>query len=154
MKKIILFLVAIIFLSTQFAFSNDYIIPVRNKKKHESKKQRVILTPIPTLYDKIPMTDKRYSTFDLAFRIMEKRKVNIIVETGTDRSGVGGCVGDGCSTLMFGEWAKLHNAQVFSVDIDPNAIAAAEKAVRSINPSVAFYCMDSISFLEQFDQVI
>lgn len=100
------------------------------------------------------MMDVRYATFDLAFQFMEQRNAKILVETGTARFGARGCNVDGCSTLKLGKWAKLHDAQVFSVDNNPQAIAESENALRSVNPSVAFYCMDSIAFLEHFDQVI
>ena len=75
------------------------------------------------LEDFIHPEDKRYKTFRSTLELMEKRKVKTIVETGTARNGVKNCIGDGCSTPIFCEWASEHGAYVYSVDIDPLAIA-------------------------------
>jgi SAM-dependent methyltransferase len=108
----------------------------------------------PSIYNKIHLNNHRYSTFELAFWLLDKRQAKVIVETGTSRDGDKNCCGDGCSTLLFAEWAKNNKAKVFSVDICPQSIAGAKKAVEPINPEVAFFTMDSITFLEQFDQTI
>lgn len=106
------------------------------------------------LADRICSDDKRFSTFQTCFKLLEERNAKILVETGTARNGVKNCAGDGCSTVLFADWAKDHNATLFSVDIDPNAIAESSEAVEHINNMVQFITHDSIAFLRSFGQPI
>ncbi len=106
------------------------------------------------LADRIHCDDKRYATFQECFKLMEARNVKVIVETGTSRYGLKNCAGDGCSTVLFADWARDHNATLVSVDIDPEAIAESSEAVNSINNNVQFVTQDSISFLSNFGQPI
>jgi predicted O-methyltransferase YrrM len=85
---------------------------------------------------------------------MEERNVKILVETGTARYGLKNCSGDGCSTALFADWAKDHDATLFSVDIDPEAISESSEAIESINNKVQFFTQDSITFLKNFGQSI
>ncbi len=98
--------------------------------------------------------DKRESTFRLCFELLEQRGAKTLVETGTARNGVKNCRGDGCSTILFADWAKHHNAALFSVDISPEAIKHSRKAVKPVNRHVHFAIQDSISFLRDFDRRI
>lgn len=59
-----------------------------------------------SLTNRIHVLDKRYSTFRLALDLMAQRHVKTIVETGTARGGDTNCVGDGCSTPIWAQWAK------------------------------------------------
>lgn len=103
---------------------------------------------------RIDRTDKRAASFTLCFELLERRNAKILVETGTARNGATNCFGDGCSTLLFADWARDHSASLFSVDIDPHAISQSMAAVRSINPHVQFATQDSISFLKNFNDKI
>jgi hypothetical protein len=107
-----------------------------------------------SLFEKLPVSDRRHETFYLTFELMQQRQSKILVETGTARYGLSSCEGDGCSTLFFAEWARIHDAKVFSVDVDAQAIVTAEQIVKFINPNVSFYPMDSIVFFEKFDRSI
>ncbi len=106
------------------------------------------------LETRIPSTDKRYETFNRCFKLMEERNAKILVETGRARNGCQNCAGDGCSTVVFAGWAKDHAASLFSIDIDPVAVAESKKVVELINPSVQFFVQDSIAFLRGFNQKI
>lgn len=102
---------------------------------------------------RISPNDKRYPTFLLALQLMQERNVETIVETGTARNGVSACGGDGCSTSIFATWARKNKAALYSVDIDPKAIAKAKSVTRK-NPNVKFFIEDSVTFLSRFDKTI
>ncbi len=106
------------------------------------------------LAGRIDPQDKRAPSFKLCFELLEHRGAKTLVETGTARLGLTNCVGDGCSTPIFADWAKGHGAFLYSVDIDPNAIAESRAATLPINPQVQFTTQDSVAFLEAFDRQI
>jgi len=113
------------------------------------------------LESRIAKSDKRYSTFKYALSLLEERNAKVLVETGTARYGSKNCSGDGCSTLIFGNWAIAHGAKVFSVDIDRSAVGAAEIAVliafskeEYLKGTIKIVCQDSVSFLNDFDRKI
>jgi hypothetical protein len=109
-----------------------------------------------TLEDHIPPKCKpnRYVTFKRAFELMKERNVKTIVETGTSRYGAMNCIKDGCSTILFAEWASQNDAHIYSVDIDPQAIKFAKKSLGSLASYVDFHLEDSVSFLSGFNQKI
>lgn len=106
------------------------------------------------LNGRIPPTNQRYATFQLALDLMEQRQVKVIVETGTARNGAQNCIGDGCSTLIFADWAHRHHAYIYSVDINPTAIATAKKVTRFHANNIECVCSDSVAFLDNFNQPI
>lgn len=106
------------------------------------------------LSDRLCIGDKREASLRLCLELMGQRDARILIETGTSRLGATNCAGDGCSTVLFADWAKDHRASFISVDICPHAIANSQSAVYSINPDVQFVLSDSIAFLKKFDQKI
>ena len=104
------------------------------------------------LAKRIPKEDKRYPSFLYVLDLMTERQAKVIVETGTARNGQDNCLGDGCSTIILGEWAKDHDAVLYSVDIDPQAIANARQAVAVFNDKVNFIVSDSVALLKNFRQ--
>jgi len=70
------------------------------------------------LEHRIPENDKRYVSFSRVLRLIGEWGAKIIVETGTARNGEKNCFGDGCSTVIFGDFAERTGANVFSVDIN------------------------------------
>jgi hypothetical protein len=99
---------------------------------------------------KIPRENGRFHTFVKALELLKERGATIMVETGTARCGIANCQGDGCSTLIFTEWAKDHGAEFFSVDINPQFLA---NAARDLGDRLAFVQLlesDSVAFLENF----
>ena len=106
------------------------------------------------LANRIHQRDKRHSTFSACLSLLENRNAKILVETGTARNGTKNCTGDGCSTIIFADWAKANGATLFSVDINPAAIRESEKeSARSIR-KFNLLLKNSVEFLEEFEQPI
>lgn len=113
------------------------------------------------LQGKIHPRNPRYQTMKIALELLEKRKPRVLVETGTAREGDRGFgtetfIGDGGSTLIFAQWAKAHGSQLYTVDINQEAINKAKAALiaRDTDQNVHFACSDSVEFLENFNQKI
>ncbi|MBS0606240.1 MAG: hypothetical protein JSR57_04755 [Verrucomicrobia bacterium] len=106
------------------------------------------------LLRRIAQSDKRYPTFRYALDQLVKRNLKIIVETGTARNGERNCIGDGCSTVIWSNWAKAFDGYVYSVDIDPNAVHQSKEACHCDLSNAAFVCSDSVSFLQNFGKRI
>jgi hypothetical protein len=102
------------------------------------------------LLQRISQSDKRYPTFHYVLNQLLKRNLKIIVETGTARNGTKNCVGDGCSTVIWTNWAQAFNGFVYSVDIDPNALDQSKEACHCDLSHVEFICSDSVSYLQNF----
>ncbi|MBX3718270.1 MAG: class I SAM-dependent methyltransferase [Parachlamydiales bacterium] len=98
----------------------------------------------------IPQSDKRYPTFCFVLHQLLKRNLKTIVETGTARNGAGNCIGDGCSTVIWRNWAKEFDGYVYSIDIDPHALSQSRKACNCDLLNIEFICSDSVSFLQNF----
>lgn len=107
-----------------------------------------------SLEDKIPKSNTRYKTFRYALNLMQERHAQILVETGTSRMGRSNCIGDGCSTLIFAEWASQNDAFLYSVDICKECLLNAEKALGDLVDFVQFVHSDSVEFLKNFGQPI
>lgn len=106
------------------------------------------------LSSRISPQDKRHPTFRYALEQITKRNLKVIVETGTARNGACNCIGDGCSTVIWSNWARLFNCYVYSVDIDPEALRQSRLACGSFLSNVEFICSDSIAYLENFGKQI
>lgn len=106
--------------------------------------------PSCILSQRIMRDDKRYKSFLLILEMLKQRNAKVLVETGTARLGDRNCKGDGCSTMIFGDWAKQNDAVLYSVDIDPKAISAAITATRAFGEHVQPTCDDSVEYLEKF----
>lgn len=110
------------------------------------------------LYDRIPKKNPRYPTLFRAIKLLKMRNAKTIVETGTSRNGNQNFEGDGGSTIIFSEWALDHDAQFYSVDLDPenlwNAKEAVEQQIGQKNANIHFVCSDSLEFLKNFTQKI
>ena len=99
---------------------------------------------------------KRRDTLRASMQLLEAREARTLVETGTARLGLAKTKGDGASTIVFGLWAKQHGAHLHSVDVDPNAIAEARKAVadQGLSEMVTFATEDSVAFLSAFSKPV
>jgi hypothetical protein len=106
------------------------------------------------LENRIPQENIRYKTFLYALNLLEERKAKTLVETGTARNGCANCLGDGCSTIIFGNWAKENQAFLYSVDVASEALQNAQNGLGFSKPFVHFVQQDSISFLQNFNQPI
>ena len=103
---------------------------------------------------RIPEVSGRYETFLLALELMQKRKAKVIVETGTARYGSGNFIGDGGSTIIFGDWARKNNAVLYSIDIDEGALYNAYQNLGDSTKAVHLVHSDSVEFLRRFNQTI
>jgi hypothetical protein len=106
------------------------------------------------LEGKIPPSNGRFRTFEYALNLLCARKAAVLVETGTARYGMGNCIGDGCSTAIFGEWVKIHGGVFFSVDINKQYLENAAQALGDTKNYVNFVHSDSIAFLQNFGHPI
>lgn len=106
------------------------------------------------LEGRIDSSDKRYHTFKQCLELIEERGAKTLVETGTARNGIKNCYGDGCSTAIFARFAQDHEAELFSVDINPGAISCSRKCLQQLNLAAHFIQQDSVQFLKSFDRPI
>jgi predicted O-methyltransferase YrrM len=83
---------------------------------------------------------------------MFQRNVKIMVETGTARHGYPTCRSDGCSSIIFGHYAKITGAKLYSVDIDPLACVRAKAATKEFSDSIDIVTSDSLPYLRDFSQ--
>ncbi len=110
------------------------------------------LPPAHYLSERIPEENGRYKTFHSALKLMKKRNVQTIVETGTERwQDSNYCFdGDGGSTIIFANWAKDNGAKMFSVDIDPTHIKYAANNTKEYVDNLSLVLSDSVAFLQNF----
>ncbi len=111
-------------------------------------------SPNKILCGKIPKSNCRYHTFAFTLREIEQRGAKVLVETGTNRGGRSNCLGDGCSTWIFAEWASQHGAQLYSIDISAVNLRCSAEALGPEKEYVHFIESDSVAFLESFGQPI
>jgi predicted O-methyltransferase YrrM len=100
---------------------------------------------------------QRHPTFNHLFSLMGECHKPTIVETGTIRAfGDAGLIGDGHSTLKFADYCSKFGGKVYSVDIDPEAVALSSWMVSRKYPDVEVNVIhsDSVAFLESFDEPI
>ena len=126
---------------------NHPLQPLKQETNHRRAAKAI-------LKDKICCQDKRYPTFLKALELMNERKVRTLVETGTARSGVSGCEGDGCSTIVWDLWAALHQAHFYSVDSDAQALETASAGLQTQGSASTFVHADSVAFLHDFGRPI
>lgn len=122
--------------------------PQGNKKAKKIKGTEVFLK------NRISPSSSRHVTYQYVLNLMQQRNVKTIIETGTARGGGKNCDGDGCSTLIWGDWAVQQEAIVYSVDIDANALKESKNACQCCSNNIIFVESDSIAFLKNFDQAI
>lgn len=133
-----------------FLFSSSFYSCTKQSLNYSSSS----FTNSRYLTSRISTKDKRFTTFLLALNLMKKNGTKTLIETGTARLGCENCKGDGCSTIIFGHFAKDHQIAFYSVDISAEAIASSRNAVEPINPEARLVVGDSIAFLNNFDQPI
>src|SRR5215204_1605970 len=84
----------------------------------------------------------RYTTFKLALNVLLQQGGRHIVETGTLRSP-GSWAKNGCSTLIFGEFAARYDRHLWTCDINPTAIDTAARATEHFAANITYICSDS-----------
>ncbi len=102
------------------------------------------------LQGRMTSSNKRYSAFLEAFKLLEERGAMVLVETGTARAGAQNFEGDGGSTVLFSDWAKQHNAKLYSVDTSKTHLLQAKWASINSSQHLECICEDAVTFLESF----
>lgn len=92
----------------------------------------------------------RWTTMLAALTELEKKKPRqgVIVETGTTR--MQDDWGAGMATLVFGDFAKKHDYELFTVDINPAAIAVCREVTKQFEDVIAYETSDSLFWLQKF----
>ncbi len=98
----------------------------------------------------IQTNNSRYETMKEAMKFMANRSAYVIVETGTARDGIKHCESNGCSTVIFGEFANLTRKRLYSVDINCINCQRSREVVDKFKPAVQVTCNDSVQFLSNF----
>lgn len=145
-KFLVLFGIVLVCLTSSIFLG--YSIRQKNNPKKAAYRARTVLA------SRISEDDKRFNTFDYVLKLMYKRNVKTIVETGTARNGQCNCRGDGCSSPIWGQWAQKNKAVVYSVDIDPEAVQSSSLACASYLDHMVFATSDSVEFLRDFKKPI
>jgi len=95
---------------------------------------------------------KRRNTLRATLSLLDERGARTLVETGVARHGLQGTKGDGASTIVFGVWAKQHDAHLHSVDVSPEAVSRARQAIDELGlaDNTSIHTSDSVRFLATF----
>ena len=94
----------------------------------------------------------RLGTFQKALDLFLQNGGSTIVETGTLRNS--DTDAEGHSTLVLGEFCKIHGKRMWTVDIDPKNIEVARQATGDFKEYITYCVSDSVEFLKSFDQKI
>ena len=98
----------------------------------------------------------RFDLFKKTFEICKKRKLKIIVETGTSRGKKKFYFfnqhnwKDGMSTIMFAEYVGNMNGHLHTCDISNTNIEAAKKFTTKFSNYITYNVNDSVFFLTNF----
>lgn len=103
---------------------------------------------------KLKTLNLRYHTFARALKLIQDRKLERIIETGTSRFGGTNCAGDGCSSLIFTDYINNYGGKFYSVDIDKQALLNAQRDLKPGFKNAHFICSDSVEFLHNFSESI
>ena len=135
---------------------NKVVIELQEATEHSKKKSGKGFAPLDKqmenmLVAKIPRDNMRYPTAHYMLQLLYDRNVKTIVETGTSRDGDKNCHGDGCSTLIYGYYAKVSGAKMVSVDINAQNCHRAREACAHLGDSVNVIQSDSIKYLKEYN---
>lgn len=99
---------------------------------------------------------KRRNTYKRVLTLLEDTNSKILIETGTSREGLKGAKSNGAATIVYGKWAKLNNAHLYSVDISEKSIRVANQEItkQQLSDNVTLHLMDSVEFLNKFEQKV
>ena len=106
------------------------------------------------LNTRLPRIDKRYPTLRQTLTLLQARGAKTLVEIGTYRGKNTPCAQEGCSTLIFGKWAKMYGGVLYTVDTDAAAIESGKNACSCISKNVIWVLSDGALFLQNFNRPI
>ena len=120
-----------------------------------AKREKFEPSPFLANYEKrfAPLLGVRAGGFHAIFRHLEARcraiaRPALIVETGSMRVP-GNWAGDGQSTVLWKEFASVHDCEIHTVDLDPEA---ARVVRQECGEAVVAHTGDSVRFLYDFAQ--
>lgn len=93
-------------------------------------------------------SDSRWPTFKKALELLHERGGKTIVETGCVR--LPDDWGAGMSTFLFGEYAKLFGAKVWTVDIAPENMLWCQATTKDFMDFITYTVDDSLNFLRNY----
>ena len=102
----------------------------------------------------------RFKSFEFALNEAKKRNHKTIVETGVARGKVKFLFFskvnwlDGMSTVIFSDYARYINGELYSCDISAKNIRNAKKFSKSNKDFITFVIDDSLNFLSKFNRDI
>lgn len=145
MKIFIHFHFSLIFLCSCSFVSSRHLSPSPEEQLSASKD----ISATQYLIGRQDPSSPRYLSFVKTIQLLDDRKARILVETGTARYGDKN-LGEGGSTIIFGDWATQNNALLYTVDISPTAIENAKSATIPFAEHIKYICGDSVNFLKFF----
>jgi predicted O-methyltransferase YrrM len=95
-----------------------------------------------------PYLGIRFPTLKVALNLFLQRGGELIVETGTMRLPKDW--GDGCSTLLLGDFCKHLNKKLITVDLVPENIEVSKKSTLEFKDYIQYVVADSIEFFNRF----
>ena len=102
----------------------------------------------------------RFKSFEFALYEAQKRSHKLLLETGVARGKIKFFFflktnwKDGMSTMIFSDYAKHVNGQLFSCDINSKNIKNAKKFTTNNHKFITFIQDDSLNFLSNFNKKI
>ena len=102
----------------------------------------------------------RFKSFEFALNEAAKRNHKIFVETGVARGKIKFFIfpkinwKDGMSTMIFSDYVKYHNGELYSCDISKKNVDNAKKFTKQNKDFITFFVQDSVNFLENFKKNI
>jgi hypothetical protein len=97
-------------------------------------------------------SDNRFPTFKKAFELFKEREGKNIVETGCVR--LHNDWGAGMSTYLFGEYAKLFGAKIWTDDISQANMNCCIDVTKEFSDNITYVVDDSLHFLREFPETI
>jgi hypothetical protein len=98
--------------------------------------------------------NKKYRGFKEALILFENRNFKTLLEIGTSSSYSTETKNEAKSTLIFGSWANMFNATLYSVDLSKEVLLESKSKLNAIYKSVEFIQEDGRDFLENFPLLI
>lgn len=95
----------------------------------------------------------RYFGFKIALNLFLQREGEVIVETGTTRA-LNDFGGAGMATIFLGDFCKMYNKHLWTVDILPEAIELSKSLTTEFKDHITYVTGDSLHFLRNFDKSI
>ena len=92
----------------------------------------------------------RRKSFKKIISLIEERNPRTLVETGTTRK-VGNWAGDGCYTIIFAEYCKISDSQLWTCDIMKESLELCKKLTTEYKENIEYVVSDSIEFLKEYD---